>query len=179
VLTLGENAEVVVDRYVYNPSTSTGVLALNSANGALRFVTGKIGHMRNKDVTVKTPQAALAVRGTDFWAGFVPGELTYGVLLLEGRVDVSNSNGASTISDPNYGVDFVPCLKCGKGFVSPSKAYEWPPEKIEAALATTSFGAAAAGSSAAALAAAAAAAAVLATTTGGGGGLPPVVPVSP
>jgi hypothetical protein len=161
VLTLGELAEVVVDRYVYNPGTSTGALALNSARGALRFVTGNIGHMSNKEVTVKTPQAALAVRGTDFWAGFVPSELTYGVLLLEGKVDVSNSSGASTISDPNYGVDFVPCLKCDKGFVSPSEAYEWSEAKINEALSTTSFGVAA-GPGAPAAAAAAAAAAIAA-----------------
>jgi FecR protein len=161
VLTLGELAEVVVDRYVYNPSTSTGALALNSARGALRFVTGNIGHMSNKEVTVKTPQAALAVRGTDFWAGFVPHEGTYGVLLLEGKVDVSNSSGASTISDPNYGVDFVPCLKCDKGFVSPSEAYEWSEAKINEALSTTSFGVAA-GPGAPAAAAAAAAAAIAA-----------------
>ena len=33
-LTLGENARIVVNRYVYNPASSTGVLALNASRGA-------------------------------------------------------------------------------------------------------------------------------------------------
>ena len=79
-LTLGENARVVVDRYVFNPNTSTGAMILNTSSAALRFSTGKIGQMRNKDVTVNTPFAALSVRGTEFWAGFV--DYKYGVVLL-------------------------------------------------------------------------------------------------
>jgi len=137
VLTLGENARVVVDRYVYNPGSSTGVMALNAAQGALRFATGKLGTMTNKDVTVTTPQAALAVRGTEFWAGFVPGDLEYGVLLLSGAVDVGNSVGNVTLSEPGQGTDIPPALKDDYG---PSDAYIWPEDKVARALATTQFG---------------------------------------
>jgi hypothetical protein len=37
VLTLGENAKVVVDRYVYSPEQSTGDLALNATRGATQI----------------------------------------------------------------------------------------------------------------------------------------------
>src|SRR5690348_1685291 len=72
-LTLGENARVVIDRYVYNPERSIGTMALSSTRGALRFATGKIHQMDQKNVTVSTPVAALAVRGTDFWTGPING----------------------------------------------------------------------------------------------------------
>jgi len=68
LLTLGENARVAIDRYVYDPAKSKGAMALDT-KGAIRFATGKLNQMRDKDVTVKTPTAALAVRGTDFWTG--------------------------------------------------------------------------------------------------------------
>jgi hypothetical protein len=157
-LTLGENARVVVDRYVFNPDTSTGVLALNASQGAIRFATGKLSKMSNKDITVTTPSAALAVRGTVFWAGFV--DLQYGVLLLSktGKVDVSNAGETATLSQAGYGVDIRPSLKDGFG---PGDPYVWPEEKVAAALGQTSFvGLASAGSAAASAAVAAAAAAV-------------------
>jgi len=137
VLTLGENATVVVDRFVYNPASSTGVLALNATQGALRFATGKLSGMSNKDVTVTTPQAALAVRGTEFWAGFVPGDYQYGVLLLSGKVDVANSVGSVTLANPGEGTDIPPPVKID---YPPSDPYIWPPDKVARALATTQFG---------------------------------------
>ena len=91
LLTLGENAKVVIDRYVYNPSQSSGEMAVKATRGAMRFVTGKIGKMKDHNVTVVTPQAALAVRGTDFWVGPIDGQ--YGVLLLKGKVRVSGNTG--------------------------------------------------------------------------------------
>jgi hypothetical protein len=103
LFTLGENASVVIDRYVFNPAASRGEMAVSSATGALRFTTGKIHDMRNKDVTVSTPYAALAVRGTDFWLGPIDGH--YGALLLKGKVDVRNRGGTSRLRKPGYGVD--------------------------------------------------------------------------
>ena len=103
VLSLGENANVAIDRFVYNPKKSTGELALNAARGAVRFTGGKIEKMKKKKVTVTTPQAAMAVRGTDFWAGPIDGQ--YGVLLLKGRVAVRHRHGAATLSRPGYGID--------------------------------------------------------------------------
>jgi hypothetical protein len=90
-LTLGENARVVIDRYVYDPDRSVGEMALKSTKGALRFATGKIHQMDQKSVTVSTPAGALAVRGTEFWMG--PKDGHYGALLLKGKVRVSGRNG--------------------------------------------------------------------------------------
>jgi len=137
-LTLGENARVVVDRYVFNPNTSTGSIILNTSSAALRFSTGKIGQMGNKDVTVNTPFAALSVRGTEFWAGFV--DYKYGVVLLSStgtRVGVSNAAGAVTLDTQYYGTDFEPSLKDTS---APGKPYKWDLAKIQRALRQTDFG---------------------------------------
>jgi hypothetical protein len=77
----------VVDRYVFNPAKSSANVVLNATQGALRFAGGKIEQMHTKNIIVNTPNAALAVRGTHFWAGRVKGK--YGVLLLKGKVRVS------------------------------------------------------------------------------------------
>ncbi len=101
-LTLGENATVVIDRYVYNPSKSVGEMALSSTTGALRFTTGKLGTMKKKNVTVSTPSAALAVRGTEFWMGPIDGH--YGAYVLKGQTDVT-SRGRTVRLKPGYGTD--------------------------------------------------------------------------
>ena len=86
-LTLGENANVVIDRYLFNPDKSSANVVLNATQGALRFAGGKIEQMHQKNIVVNTPNAALGVRGTHFWAGPIYGK--YGVLLLKGKVRVS------------------------------------------------------------------------------------------
>ena len=48
-LTLGENANVVVDRYVFNPDKSTADVVLNATQGALRFAGGKIEQMQSEE----------------------------------------------------------------------------------------------------------------------------------
>jgi hypothetical protein len=103
LLTLGQNARVVIDRYVFNPDQSTGAMALKTTTGAVRFATGRLNQMRNKDITVTTPHAALAVRGTEFWMGPIDGH--HGALLLKGKVRVSNQAGAVTLSEPGQGTD--------------------------------------------------------------------------
>jgi hypothetical protein len=103
VLTLGENAVVVVDRYVFDPTKSSGQMALSSTQGAFRFATGKLNQMKDKDVKVTTPKGALAVRGTEFWSGPIDGH--YGTYLVKGRVDVTNRGGAVTLS-PGQGIDY-------------------------------------------------------------------------
>jgi hypothetical protein len=42
VLTLGEHASVMIDRYVYDPDQGVGETVLQATKGAFRFATGKI-----------------------------------------------------------------------------------------------------------------------------------------
>jgi len=60
--TVGPGSSLVIDKFVYNPSTGTGSLAASFSKGALRFVGGKLSKSE-PGVKIKTPAGALTVRG--------------------------------------------------------------------------------------------------------------------
>jgi hypothetical protein len=139
-LTLGENASLVVDRFVFDPDASVGQATLNATRGAFRLATGKISEMTKKDINVQAPFAALAVRGTDFWGGPIQGQ--YGVLLVsnsrlevrkEDCTDRQKCRCAVTLDQGGQGTDIDREGGC------PGAKYLWPPEKVDAALSMTSF----------------------------------------
>ncbi|MFN4090778.1 MAG: FecR domain-containing protein [Alphaproteobacteria bacterium] len=61
-LTVGPNAEVVIDRFVFDPNRSTGELAVSVTKGVFRFVGGKISAASG--ATIRTPTATLGIRGS-------------------------------------------------------------------------------------------------------------------
>jgi hypothetical protein len=60
-LTVGPQARLTIDRFVYDPNTKTGALAINASQGIFRFVGGRIS--KTSPVTVTTPSATLSIRG--------------------------------------------------------------------------------------------------------------------
>ncbi|MEM8663278.1 MAG: hypothetical protein AAGF49_04045 [Pseudomonadota bacterium] len=60
--TVGPTARVVIDEFVFNPSTSSGSLVAEVTSGALRFVGGKLSKGNNA-VRFRTPGGTLGVRG--------------------------------------------------------------------------------------------------------------------
>ena len=60
-LTVGPNARLTIDRFVYDPNRKSGELAISASQGVLRFVGGKIS--KTKPVTITTPSATLTIRG--------------------------------------------------------------------------------------------------------------------
>jgi hypothetical protein len=60
-LTVGPNASLTIDEFVYNPDTKEGKLAINAAVGVFRFVGGQLS--KSGDVTLKTPVATIGIRG--------------------------------------------------------------------------------------------------------------------
>src|SRR5262245_293039 len=60
-LTVGPQARLTIDKFVYDPNSKLGVLAVNASQGVLRFVGGKIS--KTAPVTVITPSATLSIRG--------------------------------------------------------------------------------------------------------------------
>ena len=127
-LTLGENAKLRIDRFVYAPHTTRTSVRL-AAVGAFRFVSGARGG--DRDVAIVTPVATIGIRGTDFWAGPIDG--AYGVLLLEGAVDVANGAGSATLDEPGEGVNIA-----GPG-AAPGAVTQWPQDKVSRALAAVAF----------------------------------------
>jgi hypothetical protein len=60
------SSALVIDDFVYDPKTKSGKLGLKAAEGTVRYVSGNIAHNNPNSVNIKTPTAAIAVRGTDF-----------------------------------------------------------------------------------------------------------------
>lgn len=61
VMSLGPKAELVLDKYVYNPSRGSGQVVVNAVQGSMQFVTGA---QNPTHYQIKTPVATLGIRGT-------------------------------------------------------------------------------------------------------------------
>jgi len=129
-LTLGERANLVVDAFVYDPGTSRAELAVRFAKGAFLFVGGRIDGTPGGKTIIRTPTAAIGVRGTTVWGG--PIDKGFGVLALDGEVTVTGRRGTVT-------------LRKGEGTMifadgAPRPVVVWPAEKVGRAIAAISFG---------------------------------------
>src|SRR5258708_2491481 len=59
-LTVGPDAQLTIDKYVFDPATKTGELAINASRGVLRLVGGKIS--KTTPMVVTTPSSTIGVR---------------------------------------------------------------------------------------------------------------------
>ena len=66
IIKLTEHSKIVIDEYVYDPDPTKSKLALNMASGTARFITGALGKIDKRNISIKTPSANIAIRGTDF-----------------------------------------------------------------------------------------------------------------
>ena len=129
-LTLGENATAVIDEFVYDPVRSRGELALRVVKGAFLYVGGAIEGEPGANVRIRTPVAAIGVRGTTVWGG--PIDNGYGVIVLSGEATVTGKRGTVT-------------LKQGQGTMligdgKPQRAAAWPVGRMKRAVASITFG---------------------------------------
>jgi len=60
-LTVGPQARLTIDKFVYDANSKTGTLAVNASQGVFRFVGGRIS--KPAPVTITTPSATLSIRG--------------------------------------------------------------------------------------------------------------------
>ncbi len=117
VLNMGPKAELLLDKYVYDPNRGTGQVVVNAVQGSLRFVTGA---QNPTNYAIKTPVATLGIRGTvvdlqisplETFIGVLEGTLT--VRMLDGALMTVNAgqyvvlaaNGAKKASGPYKGTD--------------------------------------------------------------------------
>ena len=96
-LTVGPNAEVVLDSFVYDPAEDAGDMALTLTRGALRFIGGRIS--KRSDATVTVGEAVIALRGAV--AHVEAGESQGSVTFLAGEyARVALGDESLTISRP-------------------------------------------------------------------------------
>ena len=121
VFTIGPNAAMTIDTFVYDPATSVGKVTATMLKGTFRFVTGKVAKREPSDMEVKLPVGSIGVRGTSV-AGEVDGNRATIVLLgpgpetnsseRVGRVLVTGNGAAGAASTveiirPGYGTEIA------------------------------------------------------------------------
>lgn len=106
VVRLTEHSNLIVDKYVYDPDPSKSKMALQFASGTIRYVSGKINTIRKENITIRTPTATIAIRGTDFTA--TVDELGRSLIILlpdingvsSGEIVVSTAMGDVVLNKP-------------------------------------------------------------------------------
>ena len=101
---LTEHSKLVIDEYIYDPDPSKSKMALKFASGTARFITGKFNNKSN--ISIRTPTADIAIRGTDFTC--TVDELGRSLVILlpdengisSGEILVSTASGSVTLNKP-------------------------------------------------------------------------------
>lgn len=60
-ISIGPNADLRLDKFVYDPDTKQGELVVSVSKGVFRFVGGRIS--KNRPVLFKAPNATIGIRG--------------------------------------------------------------------------------------------------------------------
>ena len=94
-LTIGADARVVLDQFVYDPQSRSGNIVVNIAEGAFRFVSG---NAQSQSYKINTLSATIGVRGTIVIGAVnsTTGEVMIGC--VEGSIIVNTPTGAITLS---------------------------------------------------------------------------------
>jgi hypothetical protein len=87
---IGGDAEVRLDDFVYDPTTSIGTAKISFAVGAFRYIGGKMA--TEEDVRLHTPTATMVIRGTELIVYVWFGGRTE-VNVISGAVEVSGCGG--------------------------------------------------------------------------------------
>ena len=66
VLTLGEETELIIDEFVFDPNSQDGSFVSTVKTGTVKFITGQISKKNPENLEVKVPAGTLGARGTEF-----------------------------------------------------------------------------------------------------------------
>ncbi len=126
--TVGENSELVIDKYIYDPKKKTGKMAVNVVKGVFRFVGGRLSKAKG-GVTIKTSAATIGIRGGVMTGdvgrrgvgstfSFLFGdEMTVGTQCLGGVIQTCSNrkrafrNGNTIVVGPRGGLSLRPTSK--------------------------------------------------------------------
>lgn len=103
---LTEHSKLIIDEYIYDPNPSKSKMALKFASGTARFITSSLNRIDKQNISLKTPTADIAIRGTDFTC--TVDELGRSLIILlpdangdaSGEIVVSTMMGSVTLNKP-------------------------------------------------------------------------------
>ena len=103
---LTEHSQLLIDEYIYDPDPSKSKMALTFALGTTRFITGNLNRIDKQNISLKTPTANIAIRGTDF--STTVNELGESLIILlpdpyglsSGEIVVTTATGSVILNQP-------------------------------------------------------------------------------
>ena len=103
---LTEHSQLIIDEYIFDPDPSKAKMALTFGLGTARFITGNLGRIDKQNISLKTPTANIAIRGTDFTA--TVDELGRSLIILlpdafglsSGEIEVVTAMGSVLLNKP-------------------------------------------------------------------------------
>tara|TARA_Y100000592_G_scaffold99453_1_gene175573 strand:- start:509 stop:1564 length:1056 start_codon:yes stop_codon:yes gene_type:complete len=103
---LTEHSQLIIDEYIYDPDPSKAKMALTFGLGTARFITGNLNRIDKQNISLKTPTANIAIRGTDFTA--TVDELGRSLIILlpdalglsSGEIEVVTAMGTVLLNKP-------------------------------------------------------------------------------
>src|SRR6516162_7267776 len=123
-MSVGPNADMVIDEFVYDPAAGTGKLAASLTRGVFRFVGGKLSKQDNA-VTMQTPSATIGIRGGVILVNMATGGKLEVIFVYGAGVTITGTTGVSqTITRPGFEVSVS-----GPG-ASPSQPAAAPPGAV-------------------------------------------------
>jgi hypothetical protein len=94
-LALGPGSRLLLDKFVYNGERGRGDIVFDLVKGTFRFVTGVAA---KNSYRIRTPTAALTVRGTIFDV-YIDDNSGMWILLMEGAIRACNDQGTCRMLD--------------------------------------------------------------------------------
>lgn len=86
---ISEDASLVIDEYVFDPSTHDGTTNFSMLRGVFMFTSGLIGKENPQNVDIDTPMGSIGIRGT-----VIAGDVTSGqVTIVQGAMFIESRSG--------------------------------------------------------------------------------------
>jgi hypothetical protein len=102
-LTLGPNAQIKIDKFVYDPDKKIGDIAISALTGTFRVVGGKIS--KSRAITVTSPSAVIGLRGgialVEVGAQETKAQFLFGtsmVVSAQGRTETASRAGSEIVT---------------------------------------------------------------------------------
>ena len=107
-ITVGENSEILLDEFLYNPETQEGKFNSKIKIGTFRMITGKISKQNPDNLNVELPVGILGSRGTEFAVVTDSEEKSTVVLLGPGPDNtLGMTPGRLRLTEGNFSVDII------------------------------------------------------------------------
>jgi len=106
IVKLTEHSQLLINEYIYDPNPTKSKMALTFALGTTRFISGYVNKLNKQNISLKTPTANIAIRGTDFTA--TVNELGESLIILlpdkyglsSGEIEVITATGSVILNKP-------------------------------------------------------------------------------